>query len=330
MANLESETRPEVEAADEKPINICRYLGLKQDRATYYLFESNSNYCHRPATPAPVALEYQRQFCLHEDHAGCPIFQEDWDGAIPRKVREDTKVKKKKSTRKKRTVIISWLVVTIACMALVGMIGYRGRGVRGRTRLLVNQVLFVIQNGRLRPTRLPFTTSTPLPSTTPTNAPTRTPTPSPLPSFTPLPQGTQSEVVFPSATALPSPFPTPGPGLGTPFGPESMFLIHVVASGESYTSIGQNFGTAPEVLRAVNPTLEGVSLWVGRQIVVPIGVQELGDLPPFEITYTQEALNLLALADFYDSDPEQIRFYNRLGSAEQVPSGRWLIIPLSP
>jgi hypothetical protein len=135
---------------------------------------------------------------------------------------------------------------------------------------------------------------------------------------------------LPSPSATFTPFPTAGPGLGTPFGPDRQFLIHVVAAGESYTSIGQIYATNPDVLRAVNPTLEGVSLWVGRQIVVPMGAQELADLPPFEITYTQEAVNLLALADFYESDPEQIRFYNQLGSAEEVPSGRWLIIPLFP
>jgi LysM repeat protein len=114
----------------------------------------------------------------------------------------------------------------------------------------------------------------------------------------------------------------------TPFGPESGYLIHVVQAGESYLSIADLYGTTPAVLQGVNPTVEGASLWVGRQIVIPVGVTSLGSLPQFVVVFTTETVNINALADFYGSDPEQIRFYNQLGADDLVPSGRWLIIPL--
>ncbi len=51
-------------------------------------------------------------------------------------------------------------------------------------------------------------------------------------------------------------------------------------------------------------------------------------LPKFSVLYLTEATLVEAISNETGADPGQIRFFNALGSAPEIPAGRWLIIPI--
>ncbi len=318
-------------AGDARPGSICKYLGLREDSETFYLYPSAWNQCHRPGDfPIPVSSRYQGVHCLTAEHVNCPLYLPDWDGTVPAESHgRPTKKRGASQRRKNRKVIFTGIVITLALMGFIAFLGMQGGVARNRTRYIFNQIVEVFRGDQPQNPVRRSTPTPPPPTETFTPAPSRTPPPSATlaPTLTPAPTDTP---FFLSPTSETTAFPTPGPGLMTPFGPSGGYLIHVVQAGESFVAIAQLYGTTATVLQALNPTVEGVSLWVGRQIVVPIGVTSAAGLPQFVVHFTTAMTDLFSLADFYQSDPEQIRYYNQLGEGETVPSGRWLIIPLLP
>jgi hypothetical protein len=74
------------------PLNRCPHLGLRNDPETWYAFPAGENHCHRPRPPQPVALAYQSDACLSEDHVNCPVFQAGgWRGQLPDGIRLGSK-----------------------------------------------------------------------------------------------------------------------------------------------------------------------------------------------------------------------------------------------
>jgi hypothetical protein len=301
----------------KKPPAICRHLGISNDPDTYFQYSSTWNYCHRPNTIKPLVTSVQSIYCLTPNHINCPVFQANWNGRFPGDwvARSDQfegeGMPVPRTLRSMRTGLMFFLAVA-ALALLFGVI--------------FPSLLSNIQNnpdaGPASPTVEVLTVfeSTQVPTVPPTPAPTvfvpDTPTPSPPTSTTePLPP---TEI----------PLPTPGPGLGTPFGPANGFVIHVVRPGESFTSIANLYSTTPEVIQALNPSLEGTSLWVDRNLVIPIGGTDPGAYPVFSIFHTTEPISLTTLADVLGSDVEQLRYYNQLGESDIIPSGYWLVIPL--
>ncbi len=164
------------------------------------------------------------------------------------------------------------------------------------------------------------TVAAPAPAATRSAPPGETTTPED--PATPPPSQTMS--ASPTRTA----FPTPGPGLETPFGPGGGFLIYLVRPGESFSSIAQAFGTSEAALRRSNGLLPTDLLQAERLIVVPIGQTDLEALPSFRIVYLTQKRSLAELAEDLAVDPEQIRLYNQLGTHQEIPVGRWLIVPV--
>ncbi len=289
----------------------CPFLGTQNDRDIWFSYASQNNYCHRPKTPQPVLLAHQDETCLIATYTQCPIYQETFKGSFPGKLRGHLFPKPDNRKLKISLVVLLVLVGGLAAVLLI-------------TNFLPNE-----QTAPTGQAAVVQPTSTEMPqiaaptellsqaldaTALPAINPTASPTPIPPPTETPAPS--------------PTPFPTPGPGFGTPFGPADQFLIYIVEAGESFTGIAAQYGSAPEVLVAINPVVEGASLWAGRQIVVPIGVANSAGLPQFEVVFVQENTTLDALAAERGVEAEQIRFFNDLGPDPRLPAGRWLIVPL--
>lgn len=311
------------------PESVCPFLGMVEDSQTYYQYASNWNQCHRPARPSSVSMQHQAEYCLSAEHVNCPVFKSDWEGEFPvqftshhggRRTSQDAAGQGALSRRSLLLVLAAILIILVAIGAVLAWRLPAVRGILGLDNTPAEETAGAgvgqTATAALEPTATAPPTASPPPTQTPPPTETAMPSATPAPTETPLPTNT--------------PFPTPGPGFETPFGPDLGFLIHVVQPGESFTSIAQAFSTTSEVLQAINPTIEGASLWAGRQIVVPIGADGSEDLPIFIVVFTGEQVELQELADFYGSDPEGIRFYNALGPESGVPAGRWLIVPVEP
>jgi len=293
------------------PDEFCPFLGTRDDPETLFQYASEWNHCHRPGTPNSIDLGHQARYCLTKQHVNCPVYK-GAGGPFPSEL-AGSAGEEKKST-------FSIARMTGGVLILLSLAGLFWLGARAMSALGAGGA---DGTPTLDPAVALLTPSQGVGSeSTATATATRTLEPSATlePSFTP----TSTETPLPTST----PFPTGGPNLETPFGPDGMFLIHVVKAGESFTSISNNYGTTVQVLQVINVTVQGALLWEGRQIVVALGVEDPAGLPQFEVVYTTASTTVEALADEYDSDPEQIRFYNQLGPGPQIPSGRWLIIPV--
>lgn len=319
-----------------KPHTVCKYLGVSDDPDTYFQYVSTWNYCHRPNSIQSLLPTHQADFCLSEKHKRCPVFQDSWSGEFPKDLMALTSPGR--GSRAARyggrgpgrggRAALGWFLVLAAVAGILGLFAWTTPAVRvGLVRLFGGP-----QAGR--PSQVAGGGSLPVASETPALSQSLAPSATVEPSMTPLPSRTALPTLTPLPTETPAPtetpFPTPGPGLETPFGPSGQFVIHVVAPGESFNAIAARYNTTPEVLQAVNPSIEGTSLWVGRQLVVPIGASSAEDLPAFSVLFTTETVMLSDLAEEFGSDVEDIRYYNQLGDTDSVLSGRWLIIPIAP
>ncbi len=303
--------------------HFCPFLGIPGDATTHYQYPTRNNYCHVPDRPETIQFAHQQAFCLSDQYFECPVYSQIGVVKLPSDIRGTANAHNSPGTRVQAGTII----------------GALGLGV-----ILIGTMIFLIlQKGGtfplssstvLQPSETPL-----ILSLTPTSLPpTSTLAPSPVSAFvsiTPTVTPSLTNTQTPTRTSAPPTFtptyfPTPGPGFSTPFGPGLQFAIHIVQAGESYTAIGNQYNTTVEALDAVNKLKEGQTIWPGRLIVIPVGVTDPAGLPQFEVYLLPENTLLTELATQFNTDPEQIRFYNALGPEPEIPAGRWLIIPLLP
>ena len=302
---------------------MCPNIGGPKDTDVFYQFPSNWNRCYRPEKAQPVSQTHQSDYCLCERFSECQVFKADWDGVFPVDLKPLPVVVeapgRSKWSRQQKWIVNSFVALAIVFVA-VAFLGLHTPS--GQAAFLAR--LGISAPGE--PVRALNPTATKLPPTADQAATELSPTQTLLPSATIAPTATSEPTRTPAPTS--TPFPTPGPGFGTPFGPGSGFVIHVVVVGESFTSIARKYDSSPEAISAINLTYEGASLWIGQQLVVPVGLTDAGDLPEFTIIFTTEIISLDEIARLYASEPGEIRFYNEIGESDDVPPGRWLIIPV--
>ncbi len=314
----------EIYGGDQHPAGFCPNLGGPREIDTFYLFPSSWNRCYRPEAPKNISENHQAEYCLSVRFRECPVFGQDWDGVFPISVlgRKEEESTRRHNWLKGWRVIINAFVLIFILVLLVTALGFTTQdrwktvqsrlgfaGETGIAPVLEPTATLVASNAEIAKTEIP-----PFPTELPVSEPTEAPLTTPVPSPTTRPTSTH--------------VPTPGPGLGTPFGPGGGFVIHVVVAGESYGSISLKYSSSQAAIKSINPENLGTSLWVGQQLVVPIGVTDPEGLPVFAIVQVSETIAVDDLADMHASDADQIRFFNALGEAENVPSGRWMILPI--
>jgi LysM repeat protein len=123
--------------------------------------------------------------------------------------------------------------------------------------------------------------------------------------------------------------PTPGPGLGTPFGPNEAYVLYQVLEGHSITAIAAEYQTTVEVIRKANNMIEGESAWPGSILVILPGQRNAEAVPNFSIILIEAPTSVTSLSDQYGIPVEEIQRINQLGVEEMIPAGRYIILPES-
>jgi len=115
--------------------------------------------------------------------------------------------------------------------------------------------------------------------------------------------------------------------MDTIIGPASPFLIHKVEAGETLFFIATTFNSSVEAITTAND-LGDLPLWVDDLLIIPVGDVNVVNLPLFDVYQVPpEGTTVLQVAELFNTDPEAIRIYNNLGEGEELPAGRWLIVP---
>lgn len=288
------------------PQSICPYIGLYDDPDSLYSYPNSGNYCYNAEPAQSVSISHQQLVCLTNAHSSCKIYPKTWQGALPPEIRSESEA----------LVGDNSTLLRIFLVLMVGVV-------------LVVAAYFFIERVSFDPSLLLKSSPTPIPSpthiSTATKAlPSRTPLP---PTFTP----TTTATPLPTRTATPSLIPTrtPGPDLGTPFGPQKGYILHQVTTGESLFIIAQRYQTSIEVIQASNTIFEGASVQPNSVLVILPGQTDPINLPRFHVVHIKTPVLLGQLSQEYEVSIDDILSYNNLGPGDTVPGDRWLIIPVT-
>jgi hypothetical protein len=310
---------------------ICPHLGMMGDSDTSFAYPSMNNFCHRVSPVERVSYIHQETVCLTPEHEKCPVFQEDWKGALP-----DT-ILAEDITGKSSGVRYGWFWGLLAFIIVVGALvgGYllskKSTPIAQSASETAEAVLQDAAQATDMMLNLPAGTVTPSlsPTIRPTETflPTYTSTQTATPSDTPTLSETPTETPVPTITFTPP--PTRGPKVGTPFGSEVIYVLHRVGRGQSMVTLASLFDTTEDVIRAANVLQEGRTIWPGDIIVIPIGQKDPEAVIRFTYLLVEKNTLLSELANNYSVSVDEIRYHNDLGDDDWVPVGRWLIIPVS-
>lgn len=302
----------------------CPYIGIRGEPVSFFGYANPSNCCFRIINPGNIQPSHQEKFCLTDSFPECEVYITSDLDSLPDGIRRDTGAK------------ISWrsnpwirfgvpaifaLAIVLIFLYLIFQRPLYGREVTSSIDTPQGSIPTEDISDAVplsSPTSTPtiesedfilglFKEGTPSPTVSPTISPTPTSTPTITPTFTP-------EI-------------TPGPGFETPFGPNAAYLIHVVAEGENYPRIAQNYDTSIEMLHASNILPQGMGLRTGLIIVVLPGTHDPQGVPGFVTVLVDKPMMIEELAQLYQSSAAEIQKYNQINPDKPVPLGRWLIIP---
>jgi len=273
----------------------CPYLGLTDDPSTRLSYPSLRNYCHRARPPQVVNLSFQRLHCSTANYKSCPVFEQEWRGKLPAEIRAERKFSKAPKWR---------LVLIGVGVFLLGTLGAMELG------WLPFQIQWTTPKETMQFSAAPLSTETTVPSQTS------------LPSLTPPP-----ETPTVGVTLTPSPFPTPGPALETPFGPAGRYLIHLVIEGDSFIYLEDLYNTSEAVIMATNSLIPETILWPGTHLVILPEVSDPEGLPLFKVIYIDQPTDLDVLSGEVEISSEVLSEYNSLDEGDLIQPGRWFIIP---
>lgn len=224
------------------PSNACPYLGILEDPATHFAFPSTAQRCHATPKPSRIDLAKQARDCLTAQHVGCPRYHPPrLPPPQPRLLRVAGTARPVPVTARtgSTTLRIAYLLGAVAIALLViGQLtgplidfpGTAGPGVSGPASSPTAGV-----------SATPAASASPRltdPPATPTPTAMGSPTLTPVPSFTPT--------------------PTPAP------------LVHVVASGETLTSIARQYGVSVSQLKLANRIRNPNLIYRGQRVVIPV------------------------------------------------------------
>ncbi len=296
------------EKLNSKVNGVCPYIGRSHDPEVCFAFPNADNHCHKAKKPAPVDYQYQDQVCLTLKYSTCEVFQRGKAASLPGGIR----LMERKGSKRR------WLL-TVLIGIIVPLIY--------TTFLLFNNYSPVSSSAQ--PSQSPSTTASLDISAVKTElySTEQTISTSKILSFTP--DMTMEETTTSTPLLENTQEPTQGPDMGTPFGPNMIYVLHEVMPGESFLMLANVYQTTTEVIQAINSRYEGVGLWVGETIVVMPGQTDLVGLPKFQIIKLDQPRTLDQLAEEYGVSASDLQIYNSLGaSSVNIPAGRWIIIPV--
>lgn len=222
----------------------CPLLGLAHDSRTRFTFATAAHRCHAGLNPSAMDLGYQGTFCLTAAYPGCRRFRAAQAAGRAHGPRTPppsaayaeaagTPARIGSTGRRRRMITAAVLILGLA--GVLAVVVYVGG----------NLVAGVLQGGS--PTDGLATATPPEVAATPGAA--ATPGPTAEPTLRPTTRPT------PSAIPTPTPIPTP--------------LIHVVARGETLTSIAARYGVTVEAIQEANQILDPGLIVIGQRLVIP-------------------------------------------------------------
>jgi hypothetical protein len=204
----------------------CPYLGLPEDRNSFFVYATPIHRCHRAPEPVAVHPDDQETYCLSPNHINCPRYR-DPEAVLtaPGSVADTSQAYERYGWEATMTpdtgrrawargaaiglaavVLLAAVVILLANQASIRRALNSGAGQTGPTTI-----------GQATPTslalvpgpRTPTATTTPFATWTPTATVTPTPTSTGVPpTVTPTHTVTPTETVTPTATETPTVTPT--------------------------------------------------------------------------------------------------------------------------
>ena len=286
------------------PISICPYLGKKDDAFTPILYASGHNQCHRGQEPIRPSLTHQGEACLCEDHLKCPIFKKGIHEADAVELGPDEDlISTPPSTRK---IYLGAGILILAVVIFIGVQAVVSKNAAIQVPFV--QTTAIVTEG-FRPVEVGSLTQTEL--AIPTNpakvaAPVATETQAPEPSITP------HTIVI---------------NLDQPFGGEIQFVVHQIASGETFEQLGKKFNTTFIAMQKVNSSrLDGFQ--VGSVMVIPLDAANFpADIPVFTPYQVEADVMLRDLIAELGGVVNEVTLYNGLNDEDILAKGSWILLP---
>ena len=276
----------------------CPALGLMDDADTSLAFPSIWNCCYRSRPIASPNIKYQEEFCLNVDHYECPFFLSEKPLPLPGHIRAPRPGIIK---RNKKTIWRTLFFVLIVLVLLVALAwGIWGQGIFP-----------------------PFSMGIATAAASAIILPTSSDVPSAAVTASLLPPSTRPVAVQTGTAAVPLSMHQ----LEAPIGTDQKFLIHRVLEGENLDQYAPKYSTSVEAIVAVNHELTP-PVWVGTLVVIPIGFTDVSDLPGFEThMITDTGMTVELLAQEFNVDPLDLKYYNSIRTGEILLIGDWFLIP---
>jgi len=293
----------------------CPFLGLADDAQTPLAFPSDWNSCHYCKPVNSIKLDHQRMYCLSPSYKECIVYTQPMGNPLPRKIRN------RQPDRTQADLWFGRIALALALLALIIVLAF----------LFSDQTHSFPPLGFLEAQALPSASLNLQPVFTSTLEPALSPT---LVVRYPTSTSTKAPTLFINEQILTTP-PSAQPtvtitriprGIETLIGINYIFKIHRLGYGESLETLADLNGTTVAAIFGVNYNFS-TPLQLQQVIILPINQTDVSDMPPFEAYRLTRNVSLEELAIELDADPEQIQFYNGLGTSTQFQQGEWIIVP---
>jgi LysM repeat protein len=279
----------------------CKFLGLRTDPRSLASYPSIANCCYGCLPEATPNLVHQREYCLDENHKGCPVYLAENIVAMPRELLH-------KASQKSNSFFNVWSA--IALLLLLAIAG-----------VWIFLLLPQLSNAQVTPAW-----------TAPVMLSTELPTPAAKTSTAKPTEQSPTATITNTASPIPSPSATPEIvllPLETILGTNYKVIIHRIAEGESLSSLAQTNGTTDAAI--LNATYKlAIPLWIGKLIVIPVQNRSWKDQPALEpYQVTQGIISLDELAQLLGIDAKLLKYYNGCENC-LIQQGSWVVIPRAP
>ncbi len=294
--------------------------------------------------PKRVSIDYQARFCLTDRHVQCRRFQR----AVP-EIPEGGAASGLSWGFEPRTFLIAGVVAAVVLIAAAAFTfqgtwagWFNDHSTKVETGLpdlgsSVTPTPIILGGGSVSPTS---DTTTPEPTTVPvlsssptavvaaaaTETATSTPTSVPTPTVTPTPSPTP-------ATATPTPSPTPVPVTPTPEPSPTPQIAqapttHVVAAGETLSSIGTTYNVSPHLIALANDLSDADVITSGTTLYIPDANGRLPDsAPTLGVHVVQAGESLSSIASSFGVTTQNLMYANGISDPNYIQVGQVLTIP---
>jgi hypothetical protein len=127
-------------------LDSCPFLGSLEDPGVHFGYPTSGNGCFRVHPSEPVRIRYQDTVCLTANYRQCPVFQNSWEGPLPKDIRQP------ENPRQPFYWIRLALLILLAVSALILVIWFGSQMLAGRRfsqSLLYDPVYLLIHTARM-------------------------------------------------------------------------------------------------------------------------------------------------------------------------------------